>query len=106
MSPKPISYDDFFAANAPPKPDVINPLTQRFKYDFVIAFADPGTFPSADLHKALGRVLKEEGETWPNYPQGHPGMRELLAQDMREFFRPLRGQTHPRKSPLPPAGED
>ncbi|MEE9249414.1 MAG: hypothetical protein V3U79_12080 [Dehalococcoidia bacterium] len=93
MSPNPISYDDFFAASASPKPDVINPLTQRFKYDFPIAFADPGTFPSADLHKALGRALEEEGGDLAYYPhhQGHPAMRELLAQDMREFFRPLRG---------------
>ena len=53
-----IDFNGLFGVNTPPRPATVNPLTQRFKYDFAIAFADPGTFPAADLHKALGRALE------------------------------------------------
>ena len=79
-----VDFNGLFGVNTPPRPDTVNPLTQRFKYDFAIAFADPGTFPSADLHKALGRGLEEEGGDLAFYPhpQGHPAMRELLASTL------------------------
>ena len=38
-------YESLFASTTPPKPDAVNPLSLRFKYDFAIAFADGDTFP-------------------------------------------------------------
>ena len=77
-------YESLFASKTPPKPDAVNPLAQRFKYDFAIAFADGDTFPSEDLVRALQKGLDEEAKDLAIYPhpQGHPGMRRLVAENL------------------------
>ncbi|MEE9199227.1 MAG: PLP-dependent aminotransferase family protein, partial [Dehalococcoidia bacterium] len=84
MAASEIDFEGLFADNTPPKSAFTSPLTQRFKYDFGIAFSDPEVFPSAGLHRALGQALKEEGRELAYYPhpQGHPAMRELLADTL------------------------
>ena len=77
-------YESLFASTTPPKPDAVNPLSLRFKYDFAIAFADGDTFPSEDLVRALQKGLDEEAKDLAIYPhpQGHPGMRRLVAENL------------------------
>ena len=77
-------YESLFASTTPPKPDAVNPLALRFKYDFAIAFADGETFPSEDLVRALQKGLDEEAKDLAIYPhpQGHPGMRRLVAENL------------------------
>ena len=84
MTPSQLDYESLFAATTPPKPDAVNPLAQQFRYDFAIAFADGETFPGDDLVEALQSGLEEEGEKLAVYPhpQGHPGMRELVADNL------------------------
>ena len=84
MSPSLPDYQSLFAATTPPRPDAVNPLAQRFKYDFAIAFADGETFPSGDLVEALQKGLDEEGRDLAVYPhpQGHPAMRQLVAREL------------------------
>ena len=37
-----VDFNGLFGVNTPPRPDTVNPLTQRFKYDFAIAFVVEG----------------------------------------------------------------
>lgn len=84
MTASQLDYESLFASTTPPKPDAVNPLAQQFKYDFAIAFADGETFPGDDLVEALQTGLEEEGEKLAIYPhpQGHPGMRQLVAENL------------------------
>ncbi|HEX5141878.1 MAG TPA: PLP-dependent aminotransferase family protein, partial [Dehalococcoidia bacterium] len=56
----------------------------RPKYDFGVGFPDPESFPWQGLHEALGRALKDKGRDLVLYPdpQGHPEMREFIAQKL------------------------
>ena len=56
----------------------------RPKYDFGVGFPDPDSFPMEGLHEALGRALKDKGRDLVLYPdpQGHPEMREFVAQKL------------------------
>ena len=56
----------------------------RPKYDFGVGFPDPDSFPMDGLHEALGRALKDKGRDLVLYPdpQGHPEMREFVAQKL------------------------
>ena len=84
MTPSQPDYESLFASTTPPKPDAVNPLAQQFKYDFAIAFADGETFPGGDLVEALESGLEEEGDKLAIYPhpQGHAGMRQLVAENL------------------------
>ena len=84
MTPSQPDYESLFASTTPPKPDAVNPLAQQFKYDFAIAFADGETFPGDDLVEALQSGLGEEGDKLAIYPhpQGHAGMRQLVAENL------------------------
>ena len=84
MTASQLDYEALFASTTPPKPDAVNPLAQQFPYDFAIAFADGETFPGDHLVEALQSGLEEEGEKLAVYPhpQGHPGMRELVADNL------------------------
>lgn len=84
MTPSQPDYESLFASTTPPKPDTVNPLAQQFKYDFAIAFADGETFPGDDLVEALQSGLEKEGDKLAIYPhpQGHAGMRQLVADNL------------------------
>ena len=86
MTPSQLDYESLFADTTPPKPDAVNPLAQQFRYDFAIAFADGETFPGDDLVEALQSGLEEEGDKLAIYPhpQGHPGMRKLVAENLEK----------------------
>ncbi|MFQ5873888.1 MAG: PLP-dependent aminotransferase family protein [Dehalococcoidia bacterium] len=84
MAPRRFDYQGLFARSVPTPAKAFTSLTEQFKYDFAIAFADPDTFPSMELHRALKTALEEEGGKLAYYPhpQGHPAMRELLADTL------------------------
>ena len=76
--PEPMSYEAIFARSAPPpRPAPV----RRGKYDFAIAYPDPGSLPVDDLADGLRSALEEEGRGLAVYPdiQGYPPLREFIA---------------------------
>ena len=88
------------AAPAPFEP-VLSPLVERL-LDFERArvryaapagtvplhslVPDPSLYPADEFRRAVGRVMAREGSDLLRYglPQGHPGLREVLAARLRE----------------------
>ncbi len=56
----------------------------RGKYDFAIAYPDPGTLPLTGLLDSLKTALDEEGAELAWYPdvQGYPPLREFVAEKL------------------------
>ncbi len=76
--PEPMSYEAVFARSAPPPRPA---PARRGKYDFAIAYPDPGSLPLDDLVDGLRSALEEEGRGLAVYPdiQGYPPLREFIA---------------------------
>ena len=55
------------------------------KYNFGVGFVDPDSFPSAGLHEALGRALKDYGRDLALYPtyQGSLQFREMISDYLK-----------------------
>jgi 2-aminoadipate transaminase len=75
-------FSGFIADHVPSGAAARSP--NRAKYDFGTGFPDPDSFPAEGLHEALGRALKDKGRDFVLYPdpQGHPEMREFVAQKL------------------------
>ena len=58
---------------------------KRGKYDFAVAYPDPGSLPLDDLAKSLKQALEEEGRDLAIYPhpQGYPPLREYVADKLK-----------------------
>ena len=54
------------------------------KYDFAVAYPDPGTLPLDDLAESLSNALKEEGKDLAVYPnhQGYVPLREFVSKKL------------------------
>lgn len=52
---------------------------------------DPSLYPADEFRRAIARVLSQEGADLLRYgqPQGHPGLREVLATRLRETGVPV-----------------
>ena len=73
------SYDALYArAAADPRPLGV---ARRGKFDFAVAYPDPGSLPLDELVDSLRQGLSEEGRDLAIYhhPQGYPPLREFVA---------------------------
>ena len=74
-------------SNLLPAPVEMPPgLAADTKYVFSVTYADPHTVPYEGLSDALREAMRREGPDLAKYPpsQGHVGMRELIARDLKE----------------------
>ena len=57
---------------------------RRGKYDFAVAYPDPGSLPLDELARSLADALAEEGSGLAVYPhpQGYPPLREYVADKL------------------------
>jgi 2-aminoadipate transaminase len=76
------SYQGLFAKNAP-EPTPLGE-TKRGKYDFAVAYPDPGSVPLDGLIESLKKALAEEGPDLALYMhrQGYPPLREFVANKL------------------------
>ena len=79
-----LKFEGLFAKNAPePRPGGV---LERGKYDFAVAYPDPGSLPLQELGDALKEALEQEGRDLAVYPhpQGYPPLREFVAAKLAE----------------------
>lgn len=76
------SFDDLFAQNAAP-PRAIT-TTKRGKYDFAVAYPDPGSMPLDGLVDGLRAGLAEDGDDMALYynSQGYTPLRQLVVDKL------------------------
>ena len=76
---KQFSFDDNYSESTPAGAQ--RGAVQRRKYDFAVAYPDPGSLPLDDLVESLKEALQEEGRDLAVYPnqQGYPPLREFVA---------------------------
>lgn len=79
---QPFNYDNLFARNVPDRAPMR--VVERAKYDFAIAYPDPGSIPTEALTECLTQALAEEGQDLAVYPheQGYPPLREYVVQKL------------------------
>ncbi len=79
-----LRYADLFASRTP-GPSPAAPV-RRQKYDFAVAYPDPGSLPLDELTESLKQALDEEGRDLAVYPhtQGYPPLREYVAQKLED----------------------
>jgi len=77
-----INYDRLFASNAP-EPQPIGAI-KRAKYDFAVAYPDPGSLPLDELVGSLAKAVAEEGRDLAVYPHptGYPPLREFVSEKL------------------------
>ena len=78
-----LDFERLLASDAPPsRPRGELP---RGKYDFAIAYPDPGSLPLSGLLDSLREALEEEGEGLALYPdvQGYEPLRRYVADKLR-----------------------
>ena len=77
-----IDFDRLLATDAP----VIRPRAElpRGRYDFAIAYPDPGSLPLGGLVDSLSEALREEGADLALYPdvQGYEPLRRYVAEKL------------------------
>jgi 2-aminoadipate transaminase len=78
------SYEGLFARSAP-EPQTTGP-PRRAKYDFAVAYPDPGSVPLDGLVDSLSDAIRDEGRDLAVYPhpQGYPPLREFVAAKLAE----------------------
>ena len=81
-----MNYDKLFSKNLPAPVDLPKGLLAQTRYVFSITFSDPDTLPVEGLSDAMRRAMEREGRDLAMYPlpQGHQGMRELIAQNLKD----------------------
>ena len=79
-------YETLISTRLPAPVDAPAGLAADTKYVFSVTYADPDTVPSEGLSQAMGAAMLREGRDLAQYPppQGHVGMRELIAQRLGE----------------------
>ena len=82
---EPFSYQGRFAKSAPGPAQAGRPA-RRPKYDFAVAYPDPGSLPLDELVESLRSALDEEGRDLAVYPhpQGYPPLREFVAEKLEQ----------------------
>ena len=81
-----MNYDKLYSRSLPAPVDMPSGALAQTKYVFSVTYTDPDTLPSDGLAKAIQDGLEREGRDLAMYPppQGHEGMRELIAQNLSE----------------------
>ena len=81
-----MDYSRLLSKSFPPTIDTPPGATAETKYVFSITYTDPDTMPYEGLAEATHEALRREGRALGAYPppQGHEGMRELIAGNLRD----------------------
>ena len=81
-----MKYETLISTRLPAPVDTPVGLAAETKYVFSVTYADPDTLPSEGLTDAMRDAMLREGRDLAQYPppQGHVGMRELIAQRLGE----------------------
>ena len=81
-----MNYDRLFSSHLPAFVDMPAGLLAQTRYVFSVTYADPDTLPSQGFSDAVREAMRREGRDLAAYPplQGHEGMRELIAQNLKE----------------------
>ena len=81
---QPFSYEALFASSIPGP--MKRGAVRRGRYDFAVAYPDPGSLPLDELVESLKDALQEEGRDLAVYPhpQGYPPLREFVATKLAE----------------------
>ena len=81
-----MNYERLFSSRLPAPVEMPPGLAADTKYVFSITYADADVFPSEGLLEAMGEAMRQEGPGLVRYPppQGHQGLRELIARLLKE----------------------
>ncbi len=80
-----MDYRDLFARSLPPESPSPPGLAVDTEYVFSVTYTDPDVMPTDALVDSLRTAMAREGRDLAKYPppQGHEGMRELIADALR-----------------------
>ena len=80
-----MNYDTLFSKSLPAPVETHPGLRADTKYVFSVTYADPDCLPAEGLLDALRVAMRTQARDLAKYPppQGHIGMRELIAQDLK-----------------------
>ena len=81
-----MDYTHLFSSNLPAPIAMPEGRRAEAKYVFSVTYADPETLPHEGLADAMQTAMQREWRDLAPYPppQGHLGMRELIAQNLKE----------------------
>ena len=81
-----MDYTKLFSRNLPAPIESHPGLAADAKYVFSVTYSDPDTLPYDGLADAMRAAMRREGRDLALYPppQGHEGMRKLIARDLAE----------------------
>ena len=84
-----MDYASLFSRNLPAEVDSPPGLGEDTKYVFSVTYTDLDTMPVEGFVDALADIMPHEGADLAKYPppQGHPGLREYIAESLREEQR-------------------
>ena len=82
LADRPSDFSELFSQRAP-GPQA-GGAVKRAKYDFAVAYPDPGSLPLEELVDGLAEALKAEGRDLAVYPhpQGYPPLRQFVAEKL------------------------
>ena len=83
---KVMNYEKLFSKNLPAPVDMHPSSRVDTKYVFSVTYADPDSLPAEGLSDALRVAMRTQARDLAKYPppQGHIGMRELIAENLKE----------------------
>jgi 2-aminoadipate transaminase len=81
-----MDYENLFARTLIKPTEMPVGMAANTKYVFSVTYTDSGTLPYQGLSDALSEAMHREGRDLAMYPppQGHEGMRELIAETLAE----------------------
>ena len=81
-----MDYANLFSRNLPAEVDAPLALGEETKYVFSVTYTDLDTMPVQGFVDALAEIMPREGADLAMYPppQGHPGLREYIAESLRK----------------------
>ena len=81
-----MNYESLFSRDMPAEVESHPGLQADTKYVFSVTYADPDTLPYDGLVDAVREAMRSDGRSLATYPppQGHEGMRQLIADLLRE----------------------
>jgi 2-aminoadipate transaminase len=81
-----MNYSKLFSRNLPEPVEMPAGLTAEAKYVFSVTYADPDVFSADKFADSVRDSLRDESRDLAMYPppQGHLGMRELIARDLEK----------------------
>jgi 2-aminoadipate transaminase len=80
-----MDYTNLFSRNIPAPMDFPAALMKPARYVFSVTYTDPDTLPAEEMWEEMREAMRREGRDLALYPlpQGHAGLRELIAQNLK-----------------------